>query len=174
MVFAFPSNCYVFWGSASHEVAGHLPADGRQWMDSSFCFASISKLSLSWSRSLHIFLLSCGKRGQARDWVGVWLLSVVKRGKGRGGEGRGGEGSPPLSSPQLLSNMSASLFSTQFELIMWSLSSVGCTLVIICKASGTRDSVWARELPDWRQGLGSGVYHHGYSNTFSELNWYII
>lgn len=61
MVFALPSNCYVLWSPAFQEVAEHLTADGKHWMESLFCFAcgrifvSLIKLSL---RNVTHFLIS--------------------------------------------------------------------------------------------------------------------
>lgn len=58
MVFVFPCNGYMCWSPAFQEVAGCLPADGRQWINSLFCltchvhftFALLNKLSLLYWR----------------------------------------------------------------------------------------------------------------------------
>ena len=39
MVFVFPSHCYTWWSPAFLEMAEHLPAHGKEWMNSLFCFA---------------------------------------------------------------------------------------------------------------------------------------
>lgn len=39
MVFVYPSHCYMWWSPALVEMAEHLPAHGKQWMNSLFCFA---------------------------------------------------------------------------------------------------------------------------------------
>lgn len=43
----FPHNDYVCWGPAFQEVAKHLPPNGKQGINSSFCFAYVCNLLLS-------------------------------------------------------------------------------------------------------------------------------
>lgn len=42
MVFVFPNNCYKWWGPAPISTAEHLPAHGKQWINSLCCFACVS------------------------------------------------------------------------------------------------------------------------------------
>lgn len=39
MVFFFPRLCYVWWSPASLMIVEHLSVSGRQWINSSSCFA---------------------------------------------------------------------------------------------------------------------------------------
>ena len=41
MVFVFLSHHYTWWSPAFLEMAEHLPADAKQWMNSLFCFACV-------------------------------------------------------------------------------------------------------------------------------------
>lgn len=60
----FPYSWYVYWGPAFHEAAGQLPAEGKQWMNSSvslvhraFSFP-YSAVTVSTLKSVHPPVLS--------------------------------------------------------------------------------------------------------------------
>jgi len=61
MVPVFPSNCYAGWSPVFLRMGKHLPADGKEWKNSLFCFAYVCifalpiKLSLSQPKSFHTF-----------------------------------------------------------------------------------------------------------------------
>jgi len=63
--FVFWSNCYVYWGPASWEVTGHLPAGGKWWINFLFfasfphiAFPFLTKLPLPQPMSLSILFSS--------------------------------------------------------------------------------------------------------------------
>lgn len=86
MAFVFPSNCYVSWGPAFQEVAGHclpmwtsacIPLFGL--LMHSFCFSCSTVIILIHepSRIPSVFSPSCGNGEWVRGWVDVRLLAGV-------------------------------------------------------------------------------------------------
>ena len=48
MAFVLPSNCQAWWSPAFLEMAEHLPADGKWWMNSLLCFACACGFSFAY------------------------------------------------------------------------------------------------------------------------------
>lgn len=89
MALTFSSNCYVWWSPAVLGVVWHMPAHGKRWNHSSFCFALYSWLLLSplnclclnpWVSSFYLSdSLPSPTGGWASEWLGgVWCLAGVK------------------------------------------------------------------------------------------------
>ena len=62
MAFVFPSPRYACWSPAVLEMDEHLPADGKRWMNSFFCFACVCGFCSTYSTvfiSTHEFSHFC-------------------------------------------------------------------------------------------------------------------
>jgi len=82
MVFVFPSNPHAWWSPAFLEMAEHLPADGKWWMNSLFLFAcacgfcfTYSTVFISAHRFSHFYPSSSLPRPTGgNEWGAVWCL----------------------------------------------------------------------------------------------------
>ena len=85
MEFVFSSNYYAWWSPAFLEMAEHLPADGKWWRNSLFCFACMrsfcfiySTVFISIHEFSHFYLLILCPIPAGGEWAsGCLVLSCL-------------------------------------------------------------------------------------------------